>query len=304
MAKNEKNTAVVEVTAPEKKPETKKKSPTPTPRTRKPKEEKAVLNVVESASSFKGKLQKTVEGNKEVQALEAEINRIGLATLNRMCTANNDKEGLAMLNLGKWRIVARIGTTGTLKGTTDKDHTTMGYYCPSMATGQWVIGDMIGKEIIINQWDLHGMSAEQFFNFVAHEFIHAYSDLIDDNDCAKNGGHKNVFVERCDQLEWIKAIPLKGYIKWTSEITDKGRKQLKKMKVVAPTIGKVRAEKKPTPKRVKLYCPTHAENYDGETMTTYVSTKKWANGEGSVSIRCNPCSKLMNTDVDFVGETQ
>ena len=121
MAKNEKNTdwltdslTVAEVSAPEK-PVTKEKPPTSTPRTRKPRKEKAVLNAVESASSFRGKLQKTVEGNKEVQALEAEINRIGLATLNRMCTVNNDKEGLAMLNLGKWRIVARIGTTGTLK---------------------------------------------------------------------------------------------------------------------------------------------------------------------------------------------
>lgn len=293
---DEKNTVVAEVSAPEK-PVTKEKPPTSTPRTRKPREEKAVLNAVESAPSFKAKLQKTVEGNKEVHALEAEINRIGLATLNQMCKATNDKEGLAMLNLGKWRIVATIGTTGTLKGTSDKDHTTMGYYCPSMATGQWMIGDMIGKEIVINQWDLHGMSAEQFFNFVAHEFIHAYSDLIDDNDCAKNGGHKKVFVERCEQLEWIKAIPLKGYIKWTSEITAKGKKQLKKMNVVAPTIGKVRAEKKPTPKRVKLYCPNHMAKFE-ESLTTYVSTAKWADGKGSVSIRCNSC------EVDFVGETQ
>jgi len=304
MAKNEKNTAVVEVTAPEKKPETKKKSPTPTPRTRKPKEEKAVLNAVESAPSFKGKLQKTVDGNKGIQALEDEGNRIGLATLNKMCKATNDKEGLAMLNLGLWRIVLRISTTGTLKGTSDKDHTTMGYYCPSMASGQWVLEDgMKGKEIVINQWDLQNMSAEEFFNFVAHEFIHAYSDLIDDNDCAKNGGHKGVFVERCDQLEWIKAIPHLNangevsYIKWTSEITDKGRKQVKKMKIKAPSIGKVRAEKKPTPKRVKLYCPNHMAKFE-ESLTTYVSTAKWADGKGSVSIRCNSC------EVDFVGEKQ
>ena len=118
---------------------------------------------------------------------------------------------------------------------------------------------MVGKELTINYWNLHKMSAEEFFNFVVHEFVHAYSDLSaktdKDRDCAKNGAHKKRFADLCAQVDWIEAIPISGYVKMTSQITDKGKEMVKKLKVEAPSIGKTPAPKKPKAKRIDLQCP-------------------------------------------------
>ena len=242
---------------------------------------KGKVNPILDKASFNGKLEATLTNQKI--ALETEIMRIGIATIKQLCKEGGDDEGMDMINMGKWHIVPNLSTTGSRKGNTDADSTTKGYYCPSTSTGQWVVDGMVGKELTINYWNLHKMSAEEFFNFVVHEFVHAYSDLSaktdKDRDCTKNGAHKKRFADLCAQVDWIEAIPASGYVKMTSQITDEGRKMVKKLKVEAPSIGKTPAPKKPKAKRVSLEC----KNCDLKVMVPF---GKWEKGEVTLNCLC------------------
>ena len=242
---------------------------------------KGKVNPILDKASFNGKLEATLTNQKI--ALETEIMRIGIATIKQLCKEGGDDEGMDMINMGKWHIVPNLSTTGSRKGNTDADSTTKGYYCPSTSTGQWVVDGMVGKELTINYWNLHKMGAEEFFNFVVHEFVHAYSDLSaktdKDRDCAKNGAHKKRFADLCAQVDWIEAIPASGYVKMTSQITDEGRKMVKKLKVKAPSIGKTPAPKKPKAKRVSLEC----KNCDLKVMVPF---GKWEKGKVTLNCLC------------------
>ena len=247
----------------------------PSPRTFQP------VNPILDQSTFKGKVEATITDEKML--LEKDIKRLGIATLIQLCNQVDDKEGLDMVNLHQWHIVVNLATVGSRGGNSKKDHATLGFYCPSVSTGQWEVNGMIGKELTLNYWDLQNMSVENYFNVVVHEFVHAYADLTakteKDRDCTKNGAHKKRFADLCSQVGWIEAVPVDGYVKLTSQITDEGRKALKKLKVTAPTIGKNRAPKKPKAKRVVLECI----NCELKVM---VPTGKYERNEVSLDCKC------------------
>jgi len=277
------------VMAPEK-PKQKSKSETnKKPRATKtpsaPKKKEPQSNVIMDESSLKGKLDKTVTDYSDV---EKDITRLVRWHIGHMDKVRGNEEGLDYHKLGEHHIVCRLGETGSFGGNTDKDHNTKGHYCPSgTKRGHWMMDGTKGNELLLNVWDLQNMTDEDYFNYVIHESIHAYSDLISetdkDRDCAKNGAHKKKFVELVEASGLLDPVPLSNYVKWTTTINDKGRKAMKKLKVTAPKIGKVAAPKKPKAKRVTLEC----ENCELKVMVPY---GKWEKGEVVLECTCGGTS--------------
>jgi len=216
-----------------------------------------MVNPVMAASTVKGKLNATVTTPVKV---EQEVQRLVQWHLNHMIKMANDKEAATLINLGKWQILCRVSEIGSLTGHTSTDSTTKGHYCPSGTRfGEWTSeAGMKAKELAINVWGLHKMTAEDFFNFCVHESIHAFSDLTStsnkDRDCASNGRHNKRFVALVERSGVLDAIKIDTTAAWTTVINDTGRKAMKKLKVSAPKIGKTPARKKKSPKRVTYVC--------------------------------------------------
>tara|TARA_R100000808_G_scaffold770_4_gene3727 strand:+ start:416 stop:1381 length:966 start_codon:yes stop_codon:yes gene_type:complete len=261
-----------------------------------PKKEEAMPNVIMAEPTLKGKLDKTVT---DVAALEKEITRIVRWSFSHLDKVLGNTEGMDYKKLGDHHVVCRVGETGSFGGNTDKDHNTKGHYCPSgTKRGEWDVNGVKGNELLINVWDLHNMSDEEFFNFIHHEAIHAYSDLTaetdKDRDCAKNGAHKQKFVDLVQASGLLDPVSLPNYVKWTTTINGKGVKAMKKLKVQAPKIGKTRAPKKAKAKRVSLEC----KNCELKVMVPF---GKWDRGEVSLNCLCLGSENGVEMKANVVG---
>ena len=256
------------------------------PKAEKKEEPKAPVNPVLEQSSLDDKLAATITGYSETELWGR---KIAIATLKQL--AKHHQGGEAILkNLGDWMVTVRIGEAASKTGNATKDKITGGHYCRTGATGfgTTVVGEMEGREILLNIWGMHNLSAEDFFQLVVHETCHLWSDLIatsdKERDCNKAGGHRKYtqnkeysFEGIASATEWLEVIEIDNYAKLTTKISKDGAKMCKKLKVVAPSIGKVPAKKKKPAKRVSLMC----EDCGFKIM---VPTKKFENGE--VDLTC------------------
>jgi len=247
-------------------------------------------NPILNASTVKAKLGAAV--TTPAEALK-EVKRLVEWHLNHMLRQTNDREAALMVNLGEWRIVCRLSESGSLGGNAKKDSSVKGHYCPSGTNrGEWLVDGMKGKELSINVWNLHDMTDEDWFNFVIHESIHAYSDLTAtterERDCAKNGAHKKLFAQLVEQSGLLDVVEIpNSYAKLTTVINDEGRKAMAKLKATAPNIGKVPAKKKAPAKRARMVC-------DDCALIVMVPIGKYRNG--GIQLRCMTCG------TDMVGD--
>ena len=234
------------------------------PEVEKKEEPKAPVNPVLEQSSLDGKLEATITGYSETELWGR---KIAIATLKQL--AKHHQGGEAILkNLGDWMVTVRIGEAASKTGNATKDKITGGHYCRTGATGfgTTVGGEMEGREILLNIWGMHNLSAEDFFQLVVHETCHLWSDLIatidKERDTNKAGGHRKYsqngefsFEGIATATEWLDVIEIDNYAKLSTKISKDGAKMCKKLKVVAPSIGKVPARKKKPAKRVSYTCP-------------------------------------------------
>lgn len=247
-------------------------------------------NPILEATSVRNKIHATVTTPSDALL---DVERLVRWHLRHMIDQTNDHEAALMVNLGEWHIVCRLSEAGSLGGNAKRDHNTRGHYCPSGTNrGEWRVNGVTGKELSINVWNLHGMSDEDWFNFIIHESIHAYSDLTATNererDCARNGAHKRLFAELVAQSGLLDVIEIPDhYAKLTTVINDEGRKAMAKLGVKAPRIGKVPAPKKAPAKRARMIC-------DDCALIIWVPIGKYRRGE--VALRCMSCG------TDMIGE--
>ena len=255
------------------------------PKPEKKEEPKAPVNPVLAKPSLTGKLEATVTGYSDT---ELEARRIAIATLKRLNKVHSLGGEDMLKNLGDWMVPVRIGEAASKTGNAKKDSSTGGHYCRGASYGTTTVGDMEGREILLNIWGMHNLSAEDFFQLVVHETCHAWSDLIatsdKESDCNKAGGHRKYsqngeysFEGIASSTGWLEVIEIDSYAKLSTKISEDGVKMCKKLKVVAPSIGKVPAKKKAPAKRVSLMC----EDCGFKIM---VPTKKFENGE--VALEC------------------
>ena len=241
-----------------------------------------IPNPILEPSTLKGKIDRMFTDKKLEE--EKKLTNLANITLRRLCERVNDKEGIDLINLGEWYVVVTLTTPSTLGGNSPKDFSTKGFYCPSTYTGQWIIIDedgvqRKGKELAISYWDLQDISADELFNFIVHETIHLYNDLKGTPDCSKNGTHKQLFVDTCAQTDWIEAVAVDGYVKYSSKISKKGQAKVKALKIKAPKVGKIRAPKKAKAKRVNLVC----HQCDLKVM---IPTGRYERGEADLDCLC------------------
>ena len=220
------------------------------------------VNPVLEASSIEDKLAATVTS---YAAAELQLEEIVKAALIQLASKETDKEA-KIKNLGDFRVTVRIAETGSTKGTSAKDHDIRGHYCPTgTRNGEVKIGDMDGRDLVVNIWKVYDMDAEDFFEVGAHEAIHLYSDLIassrKERDCNKAGGHRAYttngdysFEGLNNQLGWLDLKEIGGTYKFTTVIGEEGKKVCKKMGITAPKMGKIPAKKKAAPKRINIMC--------------------------------------------------
>lgn len=260
--------------------------PTVKPEVEKKAKPKAPVNPVLEQSSLIGKLEATITGYSDIELLGR---KISIATLKQLAKQHESGEAI-LKNLGDWMVTVRIGEAASKTGNAKKDSSTGGHYCRTGATGYGttVVGEMEGREILLNIWNLHLLTAEDFFQLVVHETCHLWSDLIatidKERDTNKAGGHRKYsqngefsFEGIAKATEWLDVIEVNNYVNLTTKISKDGAKMCKKLKVVAPSIGKVPAKKKAPAKRVSLMC----EDCGFKIM---VPTKKFENGE--VDLTC------------------
>ena len=220
------------------------------------------VNPVLEASSIEDKLAATVTGYTDAEISAAEIVK---ATLIQLASKETDKED-KLKNLGTFQVTVRIAETGSKKGTSAKDNDVLGHYCPAgTKNGEVKVGDMDGRDLVINIWKLYDMTAEDFFEVCAHEAIHLYSDLIatssKERDCNKGGGHRAFstngdfsFEGLNNQLGWLELVEIGSPYKFTTQIGKEGQKVCKAMGITAPKMGKIPAKKKAAPKRINVMC--------------------------------------------------
>ena len=257
------------------------------PKPEKKEEPKAPVNPVLAKPSLTGKLEATVTGYSDA---ELEARRIAIATLKRLNKVHSLGGEDKLKNLGDFMVPVRIGEAASKTGNATKDKETGGHYCKSGATkyGTSEVGDMEGRELLVNIWGLQNLSKYDFFQYVVHETCHLWSDLIatsdKESDCNKAGGHRKYsqngeysFEGIASSTGWLEVIETNNYAKLTTKISEDGVKMCKKLKVVAPSMGKVPAKKKAPAKRVSLMC----EDCGFKIM---VPTKKFENGE--VALEC------------------
>ena len=244
------------------------------------------VNPVLEASSIEDKLAATVTS---YAPAELQLERIVKATLIQLASKETDKEA-KIKNIGDFQVTVRIAETGSKKGTSAKDNDVLGHYCPAgTKNGEVKVGDMAGRDLVVNIWKVYGMTAEDFFEVGAHEAIHLYSDLIatewKERDCNKAGGHR-AFTTNGDfsfeglnnQLGWLELVDIGGTYKFTTRIGKEGKKVCKEMGITAPNMGKIPAKKKAAPKRINIMC-------EGCGYKVNVPTGRYDAGE--VDMYCN-----------------
>ena len=220
------------------------------------------VNPVLEASSIEDKLAATVTS---YAAAELQLEKIVKATLIQLASKETNKEA-KIKNIGDFQVTVRIAETGSKKGTSAKDSDVLGHYCPAgTKNGETKVGDMDGRDLVVNIWKVYGMTAEDFFEVGAHEAINLYSALIatewKERDCNKAGGHR-AFTTNGDfsfeglnnQLGWLELVDIGGTYKFTTRIGEEGKKVCKAMGITAPNMGKIPAKKKAAPKRINIMC--------------------------------------------------
>jgi len=258
------------------------------PKPEKKEKPKAPVNPVLAKPSLTGKLEATVTGYSDT---ELEARRIAIATLKRLNKVHSLGGEDKLKNLGDFMVPVRIGEAASKTGNAKKDSSTGGHYCKSGATkyGTSEVGDMEGRELLVNIWGLQNLSKYDFFQYVVHETCHLWSDLIatsdKESDCNKAGGHRKhsqngeySFEDIASSTGWLEVIEIDSYAKLTTKISEDGKKMCDKLKVVAPSMGKVPAKKKKPAKRVSYTCPS---------CSLKIMAPTGKHEKGQVSLSCN-----------------